>query len=263
MGEKRDLPQLLLARRLGCEPSEVDAALAGEAHTDELRLAAACAAGEVGALRRFDAEYVALLDAPLRALGLDGGRIDDVKQRVREKLLLPRDDDVPRVLQYAGAGRLVGLVKVTALRTALNDQRQRRRRNATHARAKETTVQRIMAADLGPELQVIDTQHRALIKQAFETAIEALERADRGLLRLHLLERMTIDEIAALHGIHRATAARRLARIRDAISTRAHECLRAAMPSRSHGLASVTRAVDSMLDLSLARVLAPTERSGS
>jgi RNA polymerase sigma-70 factor (ECF subfamily) len=89
-----------------------------------------------------------------------------------------------------------------------------------------------------------------------------LPSTDRGILRLHLLERLNIDEIAALHDVHRATAARWLTRIRHHIGEHTREALRARLRLDASELDSLLRAVDSRLDLSLSRILAPSRMDG-
>lgn len=246
---------LAVAREVGVEAllSGLDAA--------ELWHAAACAAGEAGALRIFDARYIARLDDALRPMKLDAATVEDVKQQVRERLLVAPEDGTPLVLQYAGGGRLAGLVKVMAMRTALNGIRHERRRTAVATRASDETVERIMAQDLGPELRFIGDQHRDLIRRSFQSTIAALPSHDRGVLRLHVLDRLTIDEIAAVQGVHRATAARRLAKIRAEISARVRDRLKDEHSFGELEVDSVMRAVDSRLELSLGRVLAITARA--
>ena len=51
-----------------------------------------------------------------------------------------------------------------------------------------------------------------LSRGAVREAVRRLDRADRHLLREHLLNGLTIDQLGAVLGIHRATAARRIAR---------------------------------------------------
>src|SRR5207244_2979359 len=68
-----------------------------------------------------------------------------------------------------------------------------------------------------PELALLKRQHVAHFKAAFAEAVAALGSSDRVVLRQHLVERLTIDQIGALYHLHRATAARRLARAREAL----------------------------------------------
>jgi RNA polymerase sigma-70 factor (ECF subfamily) len=220
----------------------------------EVWLAAACAEGDGRALRAFDRAYVAPLDAALSAMELARDQIDDIKQRVRERLLGPGDGSI-RLLEYCGRGRLEGLTKTVAIRIALDDIRHRRRK-ADQGSADARTIDCLLDADLGPELTAAASQHRQLVKDAFATAVSALEPRERAVLRMHLLDRASIDDIAALHDVHRATVARQLVRIREKIASRTREQLRAGLRTADVGLDSLLRAVDSRLDLSLSRVLA-------
>jgi RNA polymerase sigma-70 factor (ECF subfamily) len=182
--------------------------------------------------------------------------LDDVKQRVRDKLLARDADGRLRLVAYAGEGRLRGLVKVVAMRLALDDIRARRRRPDLGVAADAGAVDRLMAGDLGPELRVVERENGEHVKAAFHAAIDSLSSVDRGILRLHLLERLGIDEIAALHDVHRATAARWLARIRRHLGEHTQQALRARLRLDASELESLLRAVESRIDLSLSRVLA-------
>ena len=223
----------------------------------EIVLAAACSEGDNRALRAFERIYVAPLDAALVAMELAADRIDDIKQRVRQRLLGPGTRGI-RLLEYCGQGRLKGLTKTVAIRIALDDLRHARRKPDGRS-ADARTIECLLDADLGPELEAAASQHRQLVKDAFGDAVNALEPRERAVLRMHLLDRASIDDIAALHDVHRATIARQLNRIREKIAARTREQLRAGLRSADVGLDTLLRAVDSRLDLSLSRVLAPSK----
>lgn len=224
----------------------------------EVWLCVACASGCHAAHVAFDERHVALLAAPLRAMGLDAAAIDDVKQRVRDKLLGPGPGGVARLPGYAGDGRLQGLVKVVGMRLALDALRARSRRPDLGNTGDATTVARLMDGELGPEMRLLAREQRELVRSALHEAIAALPAVDRGVLRLHLLEGLGIDEISALHAIHRSTAARWLVRIRERIGQLARETLHAAMGLDHARIDSLLRAVDSQIDLSLSRILPPS-----
>ena len=75
------------------------------------------------------------------------------------------------------------------------------------------------------------------------------------MLRQHALDGLSIDQLAALHGVHRATAARQVHSARDAVlaGTRRELVRRLRLSPRE--LASMMRLIHSQLDLSLPRVL--------
>ena len=77
------------------------------------------------------------------------------------------------------------------------------------------------------------------------------------LLRYQLIDGLTIDEIGALSRVHRATAARWLATIRDGLVERTRELLGEALGVDSVEAASIVRMVQSQLDVSVIRHLQP------
>lgn len=232
-------------------PAQLDALDAGE-----VWLAAACSDGDNRALRSFERTYMSVLDPALLAMELAPHQIDDVKQRVRQRLLGPGERGI-RLLEYCGQGRLRGLTKTVAIRIALDDIRQAKRKPDRRS-ADARTVDCLLDADLGPELEAAASQHRQLVKDAFANAVAALDPRERAVLRMHLLDRASIDDIAALHDVHRATVARQLNRMREKIAARTRELLHAGLRTADVDLDSLLRAVDSRLDLSLSRVLAPS-----
>jgi RNA polymerase sigma-70 factor (ECF subfamily) len=104
-----------------------------------------------------------------------------------------------------------------------------------------------------PELQLLKRQHLAHFKAAFAEAVGTLDSSDRVVLRQHFVERLTIDQIGAVYHLHRATAARRLARAREALLA----ATRAAL-ARRLGLAPVE--LESVLELIASRMEASVER---
>ena len=74
---------------------------------------------------------------------------DDVKQRVRERLFVPREGVLPRIASYTGRGPLAGWLRILATRTAI-DARRAQQRAAGHA--SDDGLCRVAAASPDPEL---------------------------------------------------------------------------------------------------------------
>ena len=92
----------------------------------EVEFARAVAREEPAAVARFERELLAKIPAALARMKLDAATVDEVTQRVRERLLLPAEGErEPRLVGYAGQGRLEWLVLVTASRIALDLMRSR------------------------------------------------------------------------------------------------------------------------------------------
>jgi DNA-directed RNA polymerase specialized sigma24 family protein len=65
-----------------------------------------------------DAHYLAGLDPALRRLDLPAPVIDDVKQDVRQRLLVADGARPPRIADFTGAGNLRGWLRVVAINAA-------------------------------------------------------------------------------------------------------------------------------------------------
>jgi RNA polymerase sigma-70 factor, ECF subfamily len=218
---------------------------------EELYFAAACARGDAAALARFRDLHFQTVAVSLRRMGLDAAHSEDVWQTLCERLLVAVDGEPPRIVKYAGTGDLAGLVRVAATRVALNSLQQDRRR-----RSADDWLDALPDTHSDPELHLLKRRHRSELKEELEEALGALSARDRAILRLHLVERVSIDVIAGLYSVHRATAARWIAGARDALADRVRERLAARWRVADASLAVIKWLIDSQLDLSLERLLA-------
>lgn len=218
----------------------------------ELYLAIACERGDAAALAAFEARYFPVVEQALAPMKLPVGTLDEVRQLVRTKLFVRDGEEAPKIRKYAGQGSLEGLVRVIAVRTALTMQRRTRKEIPIGS---NVVVEEILATAVSPELQIVKQKYRGHFKAAFERAIDELSARDRTLLKLHVIERSTIDEIGALYKVHRATAARWLEAIRDALGDRTRALLAEQLSLGPVELESVVRAVQSQVSLSMSRIL--------
>lgn len=216
-------------------------------------LAVACGSGDRAALAEFERRYFGpLLSIVTRVLG-DGSQLEELEQRLRERLFVPAAaTGQPRVVTVAGRGDMQSLVRVSATRLALNLRRGEGRGVRRKQRAADQGALDDALDD--PELALLKTLDRSLVKDSFAAALASLEPGQRNLLRHHLVDHLSIDQIASVYGIHRATAARRLNRARAEVAeaTRSRISERAGDDVRH---AALRQFVDSRLDLSLSRLL--------
>ena len=218
------------------------AGLAADAlHGSELYLGVACAAGSRAALSALDRMYIARVGDMIARRRLPAHAVDDVRQTVRERLLAGQP---PYIASAAGRGSLDGLVAVIATRAALDWLR-------SHARAAAR-----LAATGDPERDHLRARYRDDLKAAFEAAVADLEPRERTMLRFHLVDGMTIDALARLYQIHRATAARQIDKARDRVASGVRRQLERATGIHGDELRELAELVSSQLDLSLSRVLA-------
>ncbi len=102
-----------------------------------------------------------------------------------------------------------------------------------------------------------------MFRAALAEAITKLSSEDRNVLRLSLIHGLSIDEVGRIYQIHRSTAARRLARLKDAIAQDTRMYLRAQLGADKKELQSLFRLVQTGLDKSFIRLLGHTATHGS
>jgi RNA polymerase sigma-70 factor, ECF subfamily len=220
--------------------------------TEDLLLACGCVAGDPGAVRAFEEVFgpdIAAVARRYRGLPVDA---DDVLQLVREKLLVAGAGGAPKLADYAGIGFLQNWVRVAAVRTFLDAGR---RRGARPEVADDEALMAVADPDDDVELAYLKRHYRAEFRAAFSEAVAGLESRERNALRQHLVGGLTIDQMAALYGIHRATAARRVAAARSALLAATRRALATRLRVGDDELGSIMRLINSHLDVSLTRLL--------
>lgn len=216
----------------------------------ELALAAAAAAGDTSAIREIEARYFAPVRPQLRGMNLGAEDIADIEQAIRIKLLVAEDGAPARILQYAGQGKLGGLIRVAAVREALT--LLRRKKTTTS----EDWLEELSSPDDDPELVSLKTRHRAEFKAAFEEAVRRLEPREHAMLRLHLVRQHSIDHIGAVYGVHRATAARWIEAAKARLRSETTKVLAERYDLRGPELERVVGLIESRIELSIERLLA-------
>jgi len=197
-----------------------------------------------------EAEYLAMIPANLGSMKLDEAMVEEVTQEVRRKLLV---GDPPKILDYVGRGSLRGLLKVTATRTAISMLRKQRHEAPGDAAVLDRSGER------DPELAFLKEHYRGAFRRAFEAAVAELEPRERNLLRLHFLRKVTLEQLATMYGVHRATIVRQLARVREKLDKATRRDLASALSLPKNELESVMDLVRSRFDVSVERLLRTME----
>jgi RNA polymerase sigma-70 factor (ECF subfamily) len=246
--EAREVVALLARKLTGDDPiSPTPAAVT------ELHLALACARGDNAAVAAFDRAYLEVVPQALAGMKLPKATVEDVRSMVRDKLLLADGDRPPRILDYAGRGRLRGLVQVSATRTAIDRIRLEDKEAELPARD--------LAASADVAMSLIKAQYRAAFAEGFSRAVESASRRDRNLLRLHFLGGVTLEQLAQMYNVHRATVVRWIAAARDAVFAATREHVATAIAAPSDELDEMFDLVMSRVELSVERLLASVELS--
>ncbi len=245
-----------LAARLR-DDAELRAAPGGAPqHDADVYLAIALATGDPDAVRAFEDRFVPQIDHVLRRLRLPASTIDELKQRLRFDLLVG-GEGAPKIADYAGRGELAGWLRVTATRRALTLLRREGRaaRAGREASLDDMLLEHWPDASPGPEGKHLRAKYTAELKRAIREAFAALEVRQRNLLRQHVLDDLTIDDLARLYRVHRATCARWLADARAELGKGTRKRLIAALGLRFSEIDSLLRFLDSDIELSISRIL--------
>lgn len=215
-------------------------------HTDDLYLACACALGEKNAILAFEQRCLDGLESALWRYGNSGDFIAEVKQRVRDRALVG-DPGPPRITGYSGRGDLRGWVRVMAVREAIGLVRWSRR----EAPIDDDLPLHAFVTPADAALEHVKRYYSDEFKQAFSAALRGLSARDQTLLRQHVIDGLTIDQLGALHHMHRATAARNLQRARSALLDATREQLASRLAVGPRELDSILRLVRSRLEVTL------------
>lgn len=216
----------------------------------DLAIAGACAAQEPTAHLAFDA-ILSEVEAAGMSTGATKDLVTEVKQLLRLQLLVSRDDKPPGIVGYRGKGPLRGWVRITATRELIRHKKKQAREQPI-ARSLEEAIS---GGDRDPLLEQLKTEYRSEFALALREAIADLTSEDRTLLQQQIVEGLSIDELGAAYGVHRATAARWYNRARAALVAATHERLASRLKLPVEQIESVIRLVQSRLDASVIRYL--------
>jgi RNA polymerase sigma-70 factor (ECF subfamily) len=222
----------------------------GDVNVADLYLAQACLCGDRRALAVLEKDVMPKLVPALARVCKGDIGVDDVLQTTREKLLVGNREREPKLAQYTGEGSLVGWLRVVAVRDALAVRRKStpRKEDLGDAAAR-------IATPSNAHIDLLRKSHAKDFKAAIEEGLAQLSVQDRNMLRMNLLDRMSIDDLAQLYRMHRATAARRLQRARESILEHAQTKLKDELGLSDSEAKSLCGDLIGEIDLTLSRVL--------
>ena len=219
----------------------------------DLYLACACARGVSAAIDKFEQTFGGEIGRTARRFERRGLPADDLQQQLRHKLFAAQPGEAPRIASYTGQGFLQNWVRVTTTRAFIDATRPQA--DTPEIPIADELVAMLPEPGADPELELLKRQHVAHFKAAFAEAVGTLEASDRVVLRQHIVERLTIDQIGALYRTHRATAARRVVKAREALLVATRAALAARLGLTQEQLESVLALIASRMDASVERLL--------
>ena len=208
-------------------------------HLDDLFLACACLHGDRGALGVLEREV--LERVPRWVARFHGVHGADVQQEIRQKLLLP---PAPQLLTYNGTRSLERWVCVAASRCAIDLQRRLKPVDSGDP------LEELLAGP-DPELDFMKLRDREALRSILRDAFVALPEKARTLLRLHYLEGVSLEKLATLEQVHKATIKRHLVEARSSALTNVRKLLRERLRLSEAEGDSLLRLLRSRIDVSI------------
>jgi RNA polymerase sigma-70 factor (ECF subfamily) len=227
-------------------------------HLADLYLACACAGGDAAAIQAFRRDLLPRARAAAAKLDRRPEFLQQVEDALIQKVIVSDDGRPPRIGDYAGRGTLASWLCAVAIRAAIDLTSQ----SAPQSIPLDEGVDHALAKE-DPDLHVIRKRYQPAFKRAFERAFALLSAEDRNALRLSVMEKMSVNQLAVMFRVHRSTAARRLARIRQDLLEATRERLSAELRLSERETSSLMRMLRSQLNLSLSRLFAADPASKS
>lgn len=212
----------------------------------DIYIAAACADGNPAALAAFRDALLPGLRATLGKLAMTPAQIDETIQRMLVMIFVgDGDGGAPQIATYTGRGTLRSWLRTIAVRTG------RRMLGVEAAPTADDEIAELPAAVGDPELALLRDRHREQVRGAFAQAFAGLEERQRNVLRQYHIDGLTIDQLAGLYQVNRATTARWVAGARLAVITRTRQLLTEQFGLAASDVDSIIRLVRSQLHVSV------------
>jgi RNA polymerase sigma-70 factor len=189
-------------------------------HAVDLYLTAACRHGCRDAFQVLEQDFIERARNVVRHLVRDTCLVDDVLQEVRRRLFVGLPS---KLVSYKGTGPLgswIRTIAVNAARDYLRTESTRRRREEAQVCSLFHDASDLPAQDDSLALCIVRRGRRTACLNAARNAFLSLEPSERQLLHDHYLCGFSIDVLAPLCLVNRATVARRIHRATDAVRRR-------------------------------------------
>lgn len=166
---------------------------------EALALVFACLQGNSAAVKQLESAHFPKVRSALKKMNV-GGLEDELIDWMRFELFAREQG--PLLATYTGKGDLTGFLRAIAVHEALKRLKKQKREVTPEAMA-ELPMPEV-------ELAAMKGAYGKQFTKALDESFRALELSERNLLRQYFLDGLSIDALAKLHDIHRATAARRV-----------------------------------------------------
>jgi RNA polymerase sigma-70 factor, ECF subfamily len=195
----------------------------GAAHAADLYLCAACEDGQTAAYHALEASYFPRLEKVIGKFLGEQAATEEVLQEIRTRLFV---GNAPKIASYRGSGPLAGWLRSLAVHAAqdrLRSNSLQRGRLRKLASAQQDTPSTTALDESGEA--AFRRDHTRLCGQAWSAAITSLGSEERQLLHHYFVSGLSIDTLAPLYRVHRATIHRRICRATERVRQRVREAL--------------------------------------
>ena len=198
-----DEPITLIAAWRPALPQPCTAEALREVQLSELLLLAACVAGQRRALEVFDSRFLrpAVAGVARKFPHLDAA---ELAQSVRERLLV--GEGLKRLGSWRGRGSLSAWLRSVSTRVALNSLPQERSVSLDDEEW-NAAVERL-TSPANPELALLEKNRQTELRAALREALHRLPRREKTVLRLHVFQSLSADQLARIFHVNAATVRR-------------------------------------------------------
>ncbi|MBL8954366.1 MAG: sigma-70 family RNA polymerase sigma factor [Myxococcaceae bacterium] len=211
--------------------------------TDGLALACGLFLKRPAALATFERDVAPKVRGALRKLGASEAEAEEHLQLARTRLLV--DNGGQRLTTYRGVGAFDAFVTTIAVRLWTDSHRK------PSTESDDALAQLPAALDL--ERALARSGQKDHFASAFRAALAALTARERTLLRLSLVEGASIDALAPMYGVSRATIARWVAAAKSALQLGTLSRLSSTTKLQGAELQGLMTSLESGFDMSLRR----------
>jgi RNA polymerase sigma-70 factor (ECF subfamily) len=221
----------------------------------DLLLAEGCAKGDTVSLSELEAKVMPKVRQAITKIDASSVFVDEALQAVRERLLAKMNGEEPRIRQYSGEGPLANWARVAGVRVALNVRR-------AHAKGPEQEPAEDLHDPLpaaSPELDFLRAHLAEKFKVALSDALATLSPQDRNLLRMHLIDGLSLERLGTMLNVHKSTLSRRLQKLEGELVAGTREALQRRFGIRSKELASAMKVFSQRVSFSVRTLLGKGE----
>ena len=223
----------------------------GDDRAADMYLACACGYGVDGAVGALEHAFSRDIASAVASINPSPSFVEEALQVTRLRLFTRSGPAPGAIADYAGRASLRSWLRTVFVRSAIS--MRRRKAEQRHEPVTDQSDQRL--ARSGPEFEYLLRRYKEVFEDAIRSAIETLSPKERMLLRLSVVEGMSVDQLGAAYRVGRSTAARWIAAARATLFERARREVHEQVLVTSSELDSLATALRSQFEVNVGDLL--------